>query len=149
MREEDIRSRTKVILDAYAEVSGMDAVLDISDFLKVRMEAISELGGQIAGAKVKTTARLETSPQVEQRSPVQIPKTSSKPPENASYKESVQPASMQSVPVQTAVPQNSEPSALESSGFEPLDMGVEEMNSPEEHPKSVFDILRGIKDPWN
>lgn len=143
LTEEDIRSRTKTIFDAYKEMSGVDISPDISDFLKIRMEAISELGGRIVDMGPRAVVKTEAKPQPQRN--------------NASW-DSVQddPAVSpvkdsvvsENTPVQTP-PAGEENIRKEVTGFEPLDTDFEKKETPAPKPKSPFEILRSIKDPWN
>ena len=139
MTEEKIRSQTQVIMDAYASVIGTNLTPSISDFLKIRAAAIDELkNAEGEGRFVQPSAQVEAlslKPNGQQMVVMQQ--------ERSAERESLQPVQAQSQKPETSQMQES----VDGTGFATLDMGFGKTEAPKQ--KSPFEILRGIKDPWN
>jgi hypothetical protein len=133
MKQEDmIRDRTAVILDAYWELTGMESVPDIKEFLQLRKEAIKELRIPASGPVVRTSGPQRHEEALHTRkeeSAYQQPPAERKPVERPVEKRPAERKPVEEAPVQTADMQEEEPEPQEEL--------------------SDFDILRRIKDPWN
>ena len=119
MREEEIRERTGLLLDAYRDLNGDMAVPGIPDFLLLRTSAINEMG--LFNRKKNDKKESREGREALATRPVK--------------KEADNSCAEKNVPGKT------EGIRLVSGGTA--------MKAVEEAPESDFDILRKIKDPWN
>lgn len=125
MREEEIRERTALLLDAYRELTGDTCVPGIPDFLELRKAALEELG---------LPAVAEKSPEIVRKAPAarsERPRTAARQPER------------KKVSAEIKARQDETPAA------KVVNMPAREEEFPDEVPRSDFDILRSIVDPWN
>jgi hypothetical protein len=122
VREEQIRERTVLLLEAYRDLTGDMAVPGIPDFLLLRSSAINELG-LLNRKKVDKKEIREGSEALAMR-PVkkEVDKSSA----------------------EKSLPGKTEGIRLVSG-----DAALPEEDAGEEVSESDFDILRKIKDPWN
>ena len=122
MREEEIRERTGLLLDAYRDLTGDMAVPGIPDFLLLRSSAINEMGL----FNRKKEDRKEIRDGREAAAPGGVKKEA-----DESFAEK-------------RLPGKTEGIRLVSGGT-----ALQAEEAGEEAPESDFDILRKIKDPWN
>ena len=122
MREEEIRERTGILLDAYRDLTGDMAVPGIPDFLLLRSSAINEMG--LFNRKKEDKKEIREGREALATRPVK------KEADNSSAEKNV--------------PGKTEGIRLVSGGT-----ALQAEEAGEEEPESDFDILRKIKDPWN
>ena len=122
MREEEIRERTGVLLDAYRDLTGDMAVPGIPDFLLLRTSAINEMG--LFDRKKEDKKEIRDGRKA--AAPGGVKKEADK------------------SCAEKRVPGKTEGIRLVSGGT-----AMPEEDAGEEVPESDFDILRKIKDPWN
>ena len=122
MREEEIRERTGLLLEAYRDLTGDMAVPGIPDFLRLRSSAINELG-LFNRKKLDKKEIREGSEALAMRS---VKKEADK--SNA---------------------EKSLPGKAEGIRSVSGDAALQVKEAGGEEPESDFDILRRIKDPWN
>ena len=137
----EINSYTEEIWKEYQEMTGVKTAPDLSEFLMLRNQSLKEIGqGIVFGGD----APLETITTV-------IPERISQP--VVEKVSEVKPVPVMETPVQTSI-QHVAPAApvIESVPVKIPEAPVrKEDPKPAEKPKkpSAFDILRGVKDPWN
>lgn len=127
MSEEEIRERTALLLDAYRELTGDDEAPGLPEFLQLRKAALEELG---IPAGAEKTRKVREAPKARAEKP--------------------KPASGQAVRKNTAAVRKER--AEGTPGAKVVNMPARQEEFPaeqEEKPKSDFDILRSIVDPWN
>lgn len=135
MTEEKIRSQTKVILEAYTAAVGMNPSPDISDFLKVRAAAISELERMPMFLQTGQ-AVAEAAPPIQKSAEKQI---------------AAKQVEKETLPIYEPVQQTTVKEIEEfqpTPTFESLDAGFEDVDDIPKQ-KSAFELLKSIKDPWN
>ena len=122
MREEEIRERTGLLLEAYRDLTGDMAVPGIPDFLLLRSTAINELC--LFNRKKEDIKEIREGREALATRPVKKEADNSCSEKNA--------------------PEKTEGIRLVSGGT-----ALQAEEAGEEEPESDFDILRKIKDPWN
>lgn len=127
MTEQEIREQTRLIMDAYMELTGDPSGPSIPEFLQIRAAAITELG-----AARPSTGKRRAEPvygrgrNAERETLRPVPAA---PPDRPERTGSVPAAGAQTIKPQAIQPET-RPAEQEAS-------------------RSDFDILRALKDPWN
>lgn len=140
--ENDIRSRTRTLLEAYEELTGCGATPSIDAFLAIRTAAKVELAAGVGvekSEKPKTARKPRAKHTTEPSRPLTIT------PAKADTDAESPAAKVQPQIIPTSQPQAiSKPKPIEQ--MEQAD--TEEMQTDSE-PLSAFEILRQAADPWN
>lgn len=128
MTENEIRNKTNELLEAYRGITGSEFVPEVKEYILLRKQAIAELSGNIAVNRNRIVPAAGTKKEPER--PVPEPAA-----EKIKYIEDT-PAEKRRLPE----PANTmpEPSVIPGPSAGPIKNGLSE-----------FEILRGIKDPWN
>lgn len=127
MTEQEIREQTRLIMDAYMELTGDPSGPSIPEFLQLRAAAITELGAvRPSTGKRRAEPAYGRGRNAERETLRPVPAV---PPDRPEKAGSVPAASAQTIKPQTIQPET-RPAEPEAS-------------------RSDFDILRAIKDPWN
>ena len=136
MTENEIREKTKDLLLAYQDLTGMNMIPDIDSFLKLRSQAVSEL--QIRPGMIMGTVKIENKRRDEEY--------------DEHYRKSFSvvqaDASTERKTAQEKQPDPDQGQHLQKPMNDEYiqETGLEELNAIT---GSDYDILRSIKDPWN
>lgn len=123
--ENNIRERSRALLDAYTELTGCGATPSIDGFLAIRAAAVSEISAGIGGAAAQQTrttrepSPIETIPQPDAKSTIEVPQAGGS---------------------------GAEVRRTEWVEIPDTDTDTDIVNSA---PLSAFEILRNASDPWN
>ena len=146
MTEAEIREKTREILEAYQALTGEDIVPDITEFLHLRKSAIDELSAA-RGRASRRAAALQNPLQPEPvgNSVASPAKKAGQKKEKTGQAPDPAPRPVQPEPGAMAAGRAGRKTAEKENGPYKPPMGEE----PAQQAMSDFDILRGIKDPWN
>ena len=127
MTEQEIREQTRLIMDAYRELTDDPSGPSIPEFLQLRAAAITELGSARSSAgKRPAEPAYDRGRNAEREIPRPVPAA---PPDRTERTGNVLAAGAQTIKPQIIQP--------------------ETQTAGPEASRSDFDILRAIKDPWN
>ena len=130
MREEDVRKRTKVLVDALFDLTGYMPEVSVGDFLLLRERAVRELKGERPASA---------------GGPAELPMVASAPPE-AKGRRSEPHVSRPPAPAMV------HPAVHEEPVHEAMDEGTASGTEETEGGKTAmsdFELLRSLEDPWN